>query len=121
MTIKNINFSTNNINNIQRACVELGSRIGKELTPKVSFDVAEINGKVFMSVQNLLTEKNNKGVFLKLVKGNDNASILLAKGKDKKLKEFMPESSKIVNQKINEMTKALERASRDEAKSLIDF
>ncbi len=110
----------NNINIIRKACVELSNRIGKDVNPRVSFDVAHINGKAFMSVQNLLTEKN-KGVFLKLTRGNDNASILLAKGKDQKLRTFVQKSPKIVSKKIDEMTLVLKRAARDEAKSLTDF
>ena len=110
----------NNINNVKKACVELGNRIGKDVNPRVSFDVAHINGKAFMSVQNLLTE-NNRGVFLKLSRGNDNASILLAKGHDQRLRTFIQRSPKIVSKKIDEMTLVLKRAARDEAKSLTDF
>ena len=59
------NIKSDNINNIRRACIDLSKRIGKDVNQRVSFDVAQIKGKAFMSVQNLMTEKN-KGIFLKL-------------------------------------------------------
>ena len=118
MAINKIKLS--NINYIQKACIDLSKMIGRDVHPLVSFDVAEINGKAYMSVQRLLTE-NNKGVFLKLIKGNDNASMLLAKGKERTLKSFIQKSPRVVSAKINEMSVALKKAARDEAKSLTDF
>ncbi len=118
MAINKIKLS--NINYIQKACIDLSKMIGRDVHPRVSFDVAEINGKAYMSVQRLLTE-NNKGVFLKLIKGNDNASMLLAKGKERTLKSFIQKSPRVVSAKINEMSVALKKAARDEAKSLTDF
>ena len=114
------NIKSDNINNIRRSCIDLSIRIGKDVNPRVSFDVAQIKGKAFMSVQNLMTEKN-KGIFLKLTRGKDNASMLLAKGKDQKLQTFIRKSPQIVSKKIDEMSIVLKRASRDEAKSLTDF
>ncbi len=118
--VTGINFTTNSIKNVRKACLILGRKIGTDIRPNVSFDVAEINGKAFLSVQNLLTEKN-KGMFLKLVKGKNTASILLAKGNDKKLKKLAPTSSDFVSKKLYELSAALKKAGIDEAKSLTDF
>ena len=107
-------------NIVKKACVELGYKIGKDANPRVSFDVAEIKGKAVLSVQKLITEKN-KGVYLKVFKGKDNASMLPAKGKERTLKSFIQKSPRVVSVKINEMSVALKKAARDEAKSLTDF
>ncbi len=107
-------------NKIQTACIELGKKIGHDINPRVSFNVDEFNGKAYMSVQKLLSE-NKKGIFLKFTQGNDNASILIAKGKDQNLKNFIPNSHKIVNKKLANLISALQKADRDEAKSLTNF
>lgn len=115
MIIKpNLNITTNTgIRNIRKACFELENKIGKDVNPKVSFDVSHIKGKIYISVQDLLTE-NNKGVFLKLSQGDDNASMLLAKGDENNLRNFISKSYEIVNKKIEQLAAALKKADINE-------
>ncbi len=116
----NINFSANAINNVKQACTELSSKIGKDTHPNVSFDVVELNGKAFLSVQQLLTNRN-KGLFLKLVKGKDSASSIIAVGDDDKLKRIIPKSEEFVRAKLKELVSVMKKADTNEAKSLTDF
>ncbi len=116
----NLKFTSNPINNLKQVCLELSGKVGKDANPNVSFDVAELNGKAFLSVQQLSTGKN-RGLFLKLVKGNDSASSILAVGDENKLKRFIPNSEEFVEAKIRELVSVMKKADNNEARGLTDF
>ncbi len=105
---------------IQKACQKMIDKLEKNTSHMVSFDIGNFNGKAYMSVQNL-SDKKSKGVFLKLVSGKDDATVMLAKGSTKKLKEAIKKSPKNIGKSIDKMKAALRKASVDEAKSLTDF
>lgn len=117
---KTPNLMLNPLKVVQKACTELADKMDKSVNPNISFDLSEINGKVIMSVQNLIDE-NGKGVFLKFSQGQDSASTVLAKGDGNNLKKFIRGSAYLVNKKILELSDFLQKAGLDEAKSLTDF
>ena len=104
------------------------------LRDKLRSNDVHINDSTFLSNFNLVTKDGNFNLLAELLsdenrisvavcvfKGKDNASMLLAKGKERTLKSFIQKSPRVVSVKINEMSVALKKAARDEAKSLTDF
>ena len=116
----NIKFASNPINNVKQACMELSGKVGKDANPKVSFDVAELNGKAFLSVQKL-SSSDDKGLFLKIVRDKDFVSSIVASGDENKLKSFIPKSEEFVKAKLKELVSVMKKADTNEAKSLTDF
>lgn len=116
--IQNFDINFQSVNPIQKACNELGSKIGKEKFPKVSFDVADIKGKVTISTQKF---RSGSGIMLNLSDNKSSASILLRKGKVNDLKSYLTQASDSIKKQVDSLSATLKKVSEDESKSLTGF
>lgn len=120
----NINFkSGRDIKNIQKACEVLGTEMKRGRMQNTPIDVAEVNGKVFLSSKRLTD--NSSALEVKIVHNNDEAYTLIAKGSFNYIKRFLTVNTKKTAQQIDRTIKllasSLKKASNNEAKSLTDF
>ena len=120
----NINFSAKKDNKFKsirdaRICLDrlMQTRVYQ---PTVAVDVADIKGKVTMSVQTITSK--NKAVLAKIERDDGYASRCLVKGTPGKVSSYLRSTSDMrIQEELESLDKALKRAEREEAKSLTDF
>lgn len=109
------------LENIKSARMKLDRLLNtKSSKPSVSIDVADIKGKVTMSIQNINT--NSKAVMAKLERDEGSASRFLIKGSKGKLSSYLRQTSdRKIYEDIQSLDRSLTRAEKADIKSLTDF
>ena len=120
----NINFSAkkdNKFKSIRDARISLDRLMQtRAYQPTVAVDVADIKGKVTMSVQTITSK--NKAVLAKIERDDGYASRCLVKGTPSKVSSYLRSTSDMrIQEELESLDRALKRAEREEAKSLTDF
>ncbi|MBQ8168577.1 hypothetical protein IJZ97_04080 [bacterium] len=119
----NISFTAKRtpFDNIKRARLKLDSMLNTcDKKPSVSIDVADIKGKITMSVQNV--NSKSKAIMAKVERDDGNASRLLIKGSKGKLSSYLRQTSdRKIYEDLQSLDRSLTRAENNYPKSLIDF
>ncbi|MBE7710110.1 MAG: hypothetical protein E7Z93_06665 [Cyanobacteria bacterium SIG32] len=122
--LNNVNFSARKDNKPKsirdaRICLDHLMQT-KAYQPTVAVDVADINGKVTMSVQSITSK--NKAVLAKIERDEGYASRCLVKGTPGKVSSYLRSTSDMrIQEELKSLDRALKRAEREDAKSLTDF
>ena len=122
--LNNVNFSARKDNKPKsirdaRICLDHLMQT-KAYQPTVAVDVADINGKVTMSVQSITSK--NKAVLAKIERDEGYASRCLVKGTPGKVSSYLRSTSDMrIQEEFRSLDRALKRVEREEAKSLTDF
>ena len=119
----NISFSAqkNNFKSIRDARINLDRLMHtKSYQPTVAVDVADISGKVTMSVQTITSR--NKALLAKIERNDGSASRCLIKGTPGKVSSYLRTTSDMrIQEEFKSLDRSLKRAEIEEAKSLTDF
>ena len=119
----NISFTAKRtpFDNIKQARLKLDSMLNAcKRKPSVSIDVADIKGKVTMSIQDV--NSKSKAIMAKVERDDGNASRFLIKGSKGKLSSYLRQTSdRKIYEDIQSLDRSLTRAENNDAKSLIDF
>ncbi len=109
------------LENIKNARMKLDRLLNtRAYKPSVSIDVADIRGKVTMSVQDINTK--SKAVMAKLERDEGSASRFLIKGSKGKLSSYLRQTSdRRIYEDIQSLDRSLTRAEKTDIKSLTDF
>lgn len=122
--LNNVNFSARKDNKPKsirdaRICLDHLMQT-KAYQPTVAVDVADINGKVTMSVQSITSK--NKAVLAKIERDEGYASRCLVKGTPGKVSSYLRSTSDMrIHEELKSLDRALKRAEHEDAKSLTDF
>lgn len=122
--LNNVNFSARKDNKPKsirdaRICLDRLMQT-KAYQPTVAVDVADINGKVTMSVQSITSK--NKAVLAKIERDEGYASRCLVKGTPGKVSSYLRSTSDMrIQEELKSLDRALKRAEHEDAKSLTDF